>query len=817
MAVYTDTERNISDYVISKIDDMVNQYFGNDNTSCELTDRKIALYEKKTYVSLLNLHIYRLIMSKEEELVNLGSKCFTDSEFKNIYTRVNSNMKKWTDRYTEWQLQNSSWTVSNITGKRSKTIKYINMSDVSWAKIRNIIETETEKIRKKYNSSKIIYDFLTESEKEEILNIFPNRELVTKTSISEELINNVLDEVNGEIEYDIPFFNAYVNRMVDTLEQESEEIIKNKGLSNDQNSTISKKHQNYVDYVTQQLFADTSYLFGLDNSSTNTQNVYKSIEKNEQPSLTDFGNFVMAKAVSEAYRGGNSSYGNDNNYKYTEFDIDKVIAENKTYAREVAIPNYDAILRDNDISSDVTGDVETGIAFGLTIPAEEDIKQVYETVKTEIRNSGIMNPNRTLTARDEDDIAEYVRTLTNKEGLEEEFTEPIVEANTNIVTNTLRTRNVSTNTSSSVPSRARTTSAVSSWRSSSGRRLSRNANDEGVASLFAPTYRTFSGYDMVVTVELPLSSNFRITKVIGAFQTVTYSIHNNKCPIRVLGDMNVRRYVPGPRTIAGTLILTVFDRHWIKELLGSYKKIKSETERYFLADELPSFNMTISCTNEYGHDAKLALYGVTLVDEGQVMSINDVYTENTYTFYATAVEYLDRVEETSSYKKKPDSNLPVKGNKPKPSDESESGKTEETTSEQPKKDEFNTKYIYDKSSAIDKLKEIDKEGKNDFNKDIDELVDKYNNKKVTDEKFTNKLADIIKDESKREQKLWEKEITKAALKEIEKSSEPEENKKWQTSRVKENTVYVNGIIEENNTKLANERVREKINQKEDKT
>ena len=168
-----------------------------------------------------------------------------------------------------------------------------------------------------------------------------------------------------------------------------------------------------------------------------------------------------------------------------------------------------------------------------------------------------------------------------------------------------------------------------------------------VATELMPTYRTFSGHDMVVMVELPVTSATTISKIIGAFQTITYSIHNEKAPIRVLGNMNAKRYVFGPRTIAGSLILTVFDRHWLKELMGTYTKIKNDNEQYFLSDELPAMNFTISCVNEYGHNAKLAIYGVTIVNEGQVMSINDVYTENTYQFFATNVEYLDRVQSTS--------------------------------------------------------------------------------------------------------------------------------------------------------------------------
>lgn len=165
-----------------------------------------------------------------------------------------------------------------------------------------------------------------------------------------------------------------------------------------------------------------------------------------------------------------------------------------------------------------------------------------------------------------------------------------------------------------------------------------------VASEYVPTYRTFSGHDMIVTISIQVSPSRTINKVIGAFQTITYSIHNEKAPVRVLGNMNVKRYVFGPRTIAGSLILIVFDKHWMKEFLGTYAKIKNKgVEQYFLMDELPAFDLTISCCNEYGHSARMALYGVTIVNEGQVMSINDIYTENTYQFFATNVDYLDSV------------------------------------------------------------------------------------------------------------------------------------------------------------------------------
>jgi len=165
------------------------------------------------------------------------------------------------------------------------------------------------------------------------------------------------------------------------------------------------------------------------------------------------------------------------------------------------------------------------------------------------------------------------------------------------------------------------------------------------SSNYVKTYQSFSGHDMVCTVEMPLPKGGTYTQVIGEIQTITYSIHQEKTPIRCLGDMNAKGYVFGPRTIAGTLIFTVFDRHWATNMEKQYLE-NAEINAHMLADEFPPLNITISCANEYGYNAVCSLFGVTLVNEGQVMSINDVYTENTYQFYATDVQYLAPVEVT---------------------------------------------------------------------------------------------------------------------------------------------------------------------------
>jgi len=269
---------------------------------------------------------------------------------------------------------------------------------------------------------------------------------------------------------------------------------------------------------------------------------------------------------------------------------------------------------------------------------------------------------------------------------------------------------------------------------------------------------------MVVTVTIPVAKGVNITRVIGAFQTITYSIHNDKMPIRCVGNMNAKRYVFGPRTIAGTIILTVFDRHWIREMLDSYNKlIKAQGERYFLTDELPAFDLTISAANEYGHNAKLALYGVTIVNEGQVMSINDVYTENTYQFYATNVEYLERVDQTTRSQKTSVKNIPIKGitqeNVPSGNSKKATAKLQDNTV-QPEKTFDPTspsdilELIKDKEKLAAYIINLDKDADKKARDALQQIIDKRLANQMTDEEAATAINKWENDEDKRRYDLF---------------------------------------------------------------
>ena len=150
---------------------------------------------------------------------------------------------------------------------------------------------------------------------------------------------------------------------------------------------------------------------------------------------------------------------------------------------------------------------------------------------------------------------------------------------------------------------------------------------------------SYSGSDMLAVMSIPGIEDEKGVYTLGSLQTLSVSTSMQRSPIRSIGNINAKDYVMGPRTIAGSLVFAVFNRHFAYEAMDA---IRSTNNTYhFLADELPPFNISVVLANEYGAKSRLALYGVRLVNEGQVMSINDIYIENTYQFVARDYDYLE--------------------------------------------------------------------------------------------------------------------------------------------------------------------------------
>lgn len=156
---------------------------------------------------------------------------------------------------------------------------------------------------------------------------------------------------------------------------------------------------------------------------------------------------------------------------------------------------------------------------------------------------------------------------------------------------------------------------------------------------------SFAGTDISATMVIPSIDRTEGTiqsmdvLELAEIQTISYSIHRENSPIRTLGHVNPRGFVKGGRTIAGSIIFTVFNEYAFYRI-REYRQIMSETGLFFapLADMLPPFDIVLTFFNEYGLGAKMKIYGVTIVDEGQTMSVDDLITEQTYTFMARGIQ-----------------------------------------------------------------------------------------------------------------------------------------------------------------------------------
>jgi hypothetical protein len=167
------------------------------------------------------------------------------------------------------------------------------------------------------------------------------------------------------------------------------------------------------------------------------------------------------------------------------------------------------------------------------------------------------------------------------------------------------------------------------------------------------TLTSFSGADIMATVT-PIGGK---PIVFGEIQTVSYSVYRPTSPVYSLGKINPGGVVRGQRTIAGSLIFTVFDRHVLKSVIESlnfetnpneYKDEYdfnvdelTEMKSNMKTDEMPPFDINITFMNEHGNSATLNIYGIYILTEGQTMSIEDMMTENTMQYIAMDIDLMD--------------------------------------------------------------------------------------------------------------------------------------------------------------------------------
>lgn len=146
------------------------------------------------------------------------------------------------------------------------------------------------------------------------------------------------------------------------------------------------------------------------------------------------------------------------------------------------------------------------------------------------------------------------------------------------------------------------------------------------------TYNSYAGVDIVAQMVVPGDKPL----ILGELQTISYSTHRENFPVRWLSHTNPAGFVKGPRTIAGSLIFTVFNNYAFYRLKHFQTAIGKGL--YPLADMLPPFDVVLTFANETGTFSKMKIYGITITDEGGTMSIDDLIVEQTYTFMAQGIQ-----------------------------------------------------------------------------------------------------------------------------------------------------------------------------------
>ena len=180
---------------------------------------------------------------------------------------------------------------------------------------------------------------------------------------------------------------------------------------------------------------------------------------------------------------------------------------------------------------------------------------------------------------------------------------------------------------------------------------------------------SFSGVDIRAIVHVdPFEDHNgrrRTTKELGTLQTLSVSVFRDKQQVRALGTVADKGVVRGPRTIAGSMIFTVFDEAVLAELLRIPRNDRDyqapsdgNSFRWTQMDQLPAFDMTILFSNEYGGTSEMSLTGLDIHSEGQVMSIEDMITESTLQYTARNMVFMHRRGKRSSVHAEPEIMLP---------------------------------------------------------------------------------------------------------------------------------------------------------------
>lgn len=183
-------------------------------------------------------------------------------------------------------------------------------------------------------------------------------------------------------------------------------------------------------------------------------------------------------------------------------------------------------------------------------------------------------------------------------------------------------------------------------------------------------FESMSGANTSVIFEFmhPSRPSDSIFVKVDSIITIAYSVYRSKSPVYVIGENAVSGFGLGNRNVAGSIIKTLTYADEMSKALSFYQgeslKIKNKLSipnlgtkinisikdfESLMRDDTPPFNIYTYSFSEYtGKALTDAIYGVTIVNTGQVLSIESLLTENTISFIARSVKQANEVGSIST-------------------------------------------------------------------------------------------------------------------------------------------------------------------------
>jgi hypothetical protein len=171
--------------------------------------------------------------------------------------------------------------------------------------------------------------------------------------------------------------------------------------------------------------------------------------------------------------------------------------------------------------------------------------------------------------------------------------------------------------------------------------------EQGFSNRASDTF-SYSGSDILCLMYIPqqinsVAQDSGYIEIEDKLQTLTVSSARSVSPVRRLGETTPTAYTRGSRTIAGSMVFTTGLRDaFVNMLSKSYKDGEPTREPVLFVDQIPKFSMVLQANNELGGISTALLVNITLTNFGTTFSIDDIYTESTFTYVAEQYMPLSR-------------------------------------------------------------------------------------------------------------------------------------------------------------------------------